>query len=47
VIEVDAALGIANQLGYTALEEIVHLGDSIIKAFKLLSGMIKHEETHS
>ena len=47
VIEVDTAIGIANQLEYTALEEIQNLGDLIIKAFKLLSGMIKNEETHN
>lgn len=47
VIEVDTAIGIAHQLGYTALEEIQHLGDSIINTFKLLSGMIKMEDTHN
>ena len=47
MIEVDTAIGIANQLEYTALEEIQNLGDLIIKAFKLLSGMIKNEETHN
>ena len=47
VIEVDTAIGIAHQLGCTALEEIQHLGDSIINTFKLLSGMIKSEDTHN
>ena len=47
VIEVDTAIGIAHQLGYAALEEIQNLGESIIKTFKLLSGMIKSEDTHN
>jgi four helix bundle protein len=46
VIEVDSALEIASELGYTSSEEIQQLGDNIIKAFKLLSGLIKSEETH-
>jgi hypothetical protein len=30
-----------------ALEEIQHPGDSIIKTFKLLGGMIKSKDTHN
>jgi len=40
VIEIDAAIGIAYKLSYVKLEQLEHLGDSIIKTFKLLSGMI-------
>ena len=41
VIEIDSAMGIAFKLDYVKMEEIKSLGDSIIKTFKLLSGMIK------
>jgi four helix bundle protein len=41
VIEVDSAIGIASRIGYVQTEEIQALGESIIKTFKLLSGMIK------
>jgi len=47
VIEIDSAIGIAHKLEYARLEELQPLGDSIIKTFKLLSGMIKSEETHN
>ena len=40
VIEIDAAIGIAYKLIYVKLEQLEHLGDNIIKTFKLLSGMI-------
>ncbi len=40
VIEIDAAIGIAYKLSYVKLEQLEHLGDNIIKTFKLLSGMI-------
>jgi four helix bundle protein len=43
VIEIDSAIGIAFQLEYVSLEEIQNLGESIIKTFKLLSGMIKRD----
>jgi four helix bundle protein len=41
LIEIDAAIGIAFQLGYVTLDELKPLGESIIKTFKILSGMIK------
>ncbi|HZW71450.1 MAG TPA: four helix bundle protein [Hanamia sp.] len=41
VIEIDSAIGIAFKLEYVSLEEIGNLGESIIKTFKLLSGIIK------
>jgi len=40
VIEIDAAIGIANQLLYVDMERLKPLGELIIKNFKLLSGMI-------
>jgi four helix bundle protein len=43
VIEIDSAIGIAFKLEYISLEEIRNLGESIIKTFKLLSGMIKRD----
>ena len=41
VIEIDTAIDIAHQLSYTYQEELQNLGDSIVKTFKLLSGLIK------
>src|SRR3954471_20017336 len=38
VIEIDAATGIAYKLSDVKLEQLEHLGDNIIKTFKLLSG---------
>jgi four helix bundle protein len=43
VIEIDSAIGIAFKLEYISLEEIRNLGESIIKTFKLLSGIIKRD----
>ena len=40
VIEIDSAFDIANKLSYASPEQLKSLGDSIIKTFKLLSGMI-------
>lgn len=40
VIEIDAAIGIAFKLLYIKQEQLNKLGESIIKTFKLLSGMI-------
>ncbi|MFI5186740.1 MAG: four helix bundle protein [Chitinophagales bacterium] len=40
VIEIDAAIEIAHKLNYTTFEKLQVLGNSIIKTFKLLSGMI-------
>jgi four helix bundle protein len=40
VIEIDSAIGIAHKLCYATLEQLQPLGDSIIKNFKVLSGMI-------
>jgi len=46
VIEIDSAIGIAFKLEYVRLEEIKPPGDAIIKTFKLLTGMIKCDDTH-
>jgi four helix bundle protein len=47
VIEVDSAIGIAQKIGYVQNEEIQTLGESIIKTFKLLSGLIRSEPIHN
>ena len=43
LIEVDAAFDIAEDLGYTNKENLVHTGELIIKTFKMLSKMIAQE----
>jgi four helix bundle protein len=40
LIEIDAALDIAGELGYLKTQDLNSLGQCIIKTFKLLSGMI-------
>lgn len=40
VIEIDTALDIAHKLSYSTMEQLQPVGESIIKTFKLLSGMI-------
>ncbi|HYH15621.1 MAG TPA: four helix bundle protein [Flavisolibacter sp.] len=40
VIEIDTALDIATCLGYCRHEELFQLGQSIIRTFKILSGMM-------
>ncbi|MEO5602050.1 MAG: four helix bundle protein [Cyclobacteriaceae bacterium] len=40
VIEMDACLEIALKLGYVSMKNLTPLGESIIKTFKLLFGMI-------
>jgi len=47
VIEIDSAIGIANRLEYASLEQLQPLVESIIKTFKLISGMIKNEDIHN
>ena len=44
VVEIDGCLDIAFRLGYVELEKIEPLGESIVKAFKLLTGMIIPEK---
>jgi len=45
VIEIDSAIGITFNLQYLPIEELQPLGNLIIKTFKLLSGLIKSEDT--
>jgi four helix bundle protein len=45
VIEIDSAIGITFNLQYVPIEELQPLGNLIIKTFKLLSGLIKTEES--
>ena len=46
LIEIDTATGIAHKLSYASLEELRPLGDYIIKTFKILSSLIRREDTH-
>ena len=43
VIEIDAALEIATDLGYIKTIDTTNLGQSMITSFKLLTGLIKSE----
>ncbi|MDP4265288.1 MAG: four helix bundle protein [Bacteroidota bacterium] len=47
VIEIDTAIGIAFKLAYVTLDELRPIGRSIIKSFKIISGMIKPKNTHN
>ena len=47
LIEIDTAIGIACKLEYIKINEVQILGDTIIKTFKVLSGMIKSVDTHN
>ena len=40
VIEIDTAIGIAYKLSYSSIEHLQPVGESIIKTFKLLGGLI-------
>lgn len=40
VIEIDAALDIAYDLNYLEKLELIHLNDSMVKCFRLLTGLI-------
>ena len=46
VIEIDAALDIAADLGYCEAENLQVLGESLIKCFKYLSGLINSIKTN-
>lgn len=41
LIEIDAALDVADTLGYLKSTNTVELGEKMIKCFKLLTGMMK------
>lgn len=45
VIEIDAAIGVAVKLSYITMDQIQELGDSLVKTFKLLSGMISNNQS--
>ena len=47
VIEIDSAIGISFKLEYVVLDELQPLGNAILKTFKLLTGMIKRDDTHN
>lgn len=40
VVEIDACLEMAVELNYVRFDDLKELGDSIVKTFKMLSGMI-------
>lgn len=40
IVEIDAAIDIANDLNYIGKYEMINLGEKMIAAFKLLSGML-------
>ena len=46
VIEIDAALDIAKETEYLNNYDLTNLGESMIKCFKLLSGLIESKASH-
>lgn len=46
VIEIDAALDIAKEIEYLNNYDLTNLGESMIKCFKLLSGLIESKASH-
>ncbi len=46
VIEIDAAIDIAYKLEYLKNYDLTKLGESMIRCFKLLSGLIASKTTH-
>jgi four helix bundle protein len=46
VIEIDAALDIANDLGYLKTFDTNKLGEAMINCFKLLTGLIKSDSNN-
>jgi four helix bundle protein len=46
LIEIDAALDIAKDLDYVPNYDLTKLGETMIKCFKLLSGMIEPKASH-
>jgi four helix bundle protein len=45
VIEVDASIGIAFDIGYVTMKELENLGKTIVTTFKLLTGLINQAST--
>ena len=46
IIEIDAALDIAAALNYLVDYDITKLGESMVRSFKILSGLITHKVPH-
>jgi len=46
VIEIDAALDVAKDIEYLTNYDLTNLGDSMIKCFKLLSGLLESKASH-
>jgi four helix bundle protein len=46
VIEIDTAIGVAHDLQYITTDQVQALGESIVKTFKLLSGMIASNQSY-
>ncbi|HTH30689.1 MAG TPA: four helix bundle protein [Lacibacter sp.] len=46
VIEIDAALDVAKDIEYLNNYDLTKLGESMIKCFKLLSGLIESKASH-
>ena len=41
IIEIDAALDIANDLGYLVNQNLTTIGEAMVRCFKMLTGMIQ------
>ena len=46
IIEIDAAIDIAHELGYLKNFDLNRMGETMISCFKLLSGLINPKTTH-
>jgi len=46
IIEIDAALDIANNLKYLDNYDTLNIGETMIRCFKILSGLIGPKTTH-
>ena len=46
IVEIDAALDVANELGYLKVIVMEKLSEAMIKCFRLLSGLIGSNTTH-
>ncbi|MFN8253263.1 MAG: four helix bundle protein [Ferruginibacter sp.] len=46
VIEIDAAIDIAYEIGFLNAHDLKNLGESVIKCFKLLTGLINSKKIH-
>ena len=46
VIEIDAALDIAKELSYLLKYDVTALGESMVRSFKMLSGLINSKPIH-